>query len=209
MEGRNGHGTNGRPPSPPNANGGAGGDHGTNGRFTRGNRAGLGSRFKANNKAAAGHNCPFLRDQARIRSALFHFFRDEHMEMIVNKLVGMFVEDGNFTALDYLFQYTVGPRMAFNVSPDDADRDELERMRAQGQIDAMGNNRLPPAVALVIEKVYADLAAAEAVAQDLDDGGTGLGRRLLAALQDAGLHDLARAAKAYRDNLAAGDRHEP
>jgi hypothetical protein len=149
----------------------------------------LGSRFSKANQPARGYGCPFLRDMSRIRSALFKALTDERVEEMVAALVAM-VKDGDLSAARFLFRHCIGPGMTFNVNPDDTDLLELERLRAQGQADAMGNSRLTPEVALLIEKVYADLAAAEAVAQDLDDGGTGLGRRLLAALRDAGMADL-------------------
>jgi hypothetical protein len=164
MEERNGHTTtNGKPPSPPPSDGGPGGDHDHSGRFTRGNRSGLGSRFKANNKAAVGSGGSFLRDLARIRTTFFRCLTDERIAEVVDALVTM-VKEKNLAALEVLRKLYLGPELPYSVDPDAVDLIELERLRAQGQADAMGNSRLSPQIALAIEKVYADLAAAEAVA---------------------------------------------
>jgi hypothetical protein len=84
----------------------------------------------------------------------------------------------------------VGPEPRITIDPDAVDVLELERLRSQAQTDATGNSRLTSEAALVIERVYQTMASAATVAEDLDDGGTGLGQRLLAALRDAGMADL-------------------
>jgi hypothetical protein len=193
----------GCPPSPPSAAVGNGGDRSSRGRFQAGHKAGQATRFAKGNKAAVGHVNAFQRQLGRIRLALATALTDEDVRAIVAALVQMVVQHHSIEAVRFLFDYLVGPPLQHNTDPDTLDGDELQKLRLEGQADAMGNSRLPPSVALLIEKVYADLAAAEVVGLDLDDGGTGLGQRLLAALKDAGLADLAWAAKGYCDRMQA------
>ena len=164
-------------------------DHGTGGRFVKGNTA------------ARRRAVPFSRDLSRVRVALFRALTDERMEEVVGALVRMVVEDHDIQAAEFLFRHCIGPGLTFNVNPDDVDLLELEKLRSQGQLDALGNSRLPPGVALVIEQVYQTMAAAEKISEDLDDGGTGLGQRLLAELRQAGLPQLARLAQQYHEQL--------
>jgi hypothetical protein len=201
----NGHASSNGTPSTPSSAVGNGTAHAGPNRFKVGNTAGQATRFAKGNKAAVGHVNAFQRQLGRIRLALATALTDEDVRAIVATLVKMIVQDKCLEALRFLCDYLVGPPLAHSVDPDDLDTAELRKLRLEGQADAMGNARLPPSVALLIEKVYADLAAAEAVAQDLDDGGTGLGQRLLDALRAAGLPDLAKAARAYAAGLAEGD----
>jgi hypothetical protein len=186
--------TNGQP-FPPFTNGGNSG-RGARGRFTRGNQA------------AKGHAVPFSRHQARLRLALFASFTDEDMKAIVAKLVRMVVENGDLAAAEFLFRYCIGPGMTFNVNPDDVDVLELERLRNQAQTDALGNSRLTPQAAVVLERAYQSAATVGTLGEELSDWDSSVGPHLLAALKDAGLHELLRAAKAYSSTPSEGDRHD-
>jgi hypothetical protein len=209
MEARNGHThTNGQPPAPPPADGGRGGDHDANGRFARGNRSGVNSRFSKANQAHRGPGCPFLRHMARVRSALFRALTDERVEEIVAALVALVVRDGNLAAAEFLIRHCVGPELRFNIDPDAVGVLELERLRAQGQADSLGNARLTPDAALALEKAYQAAASAGTVGEALADPAADLGPALLAELRRAGLDELARAAQAYRDQRTDGGRHE-
>ena len=180
--------TNGQP-FPPFTNGGNSG-RGARGRFTRGNQA------------AKGHAAPFSRDQARLRLAFFQSFTNEQMRAIVAKLVRMVTENGDLAAAGFLFRYCIGPGMTFNVNPDDVDLLELERLRSQAQTDALGNSRLTPQAAVVLERAYQSAASAGTLGEELLDQDS-VGPHLLAVLKDAGLADLARAAKGYCDRMQA------
>src|SRR5262249_26734323 len=151
------------------------------------------------NQTARGHACPFLRGLVRVRAAFVHSFSDQRMDEVVAALVAMVVKDHNLAAAEFLFRHAVGPELRFNADPDTADVVELERLKAQGQTDSLGNSRLSPEAALALERTKQLAASVETVALDLGD--TDLGRRLLEELKRAGLADLAAEAKAYSDAL--------
>jgi hypothetical protein len=209
MEQRNGHATtHEQPPSSPRANGVHGVDFDARGKFAAGNKVGQATRFRAGNQAARGPGCPFLRHMARVRTALFKALTDERVEEMVVALVAMVVKDHNLAAAEFLVRHCVGPELRFNVDPDMVDVLELERLRGQGQGDGLGNSRLSPQAALALERAYQDAATVGTLAEELLDPGSDVARHLLAALKDAGLHELLRAVKAYSDSqLAEGDRH--
>ena len=184
------------------------GDRGPRGRFAAGNKAG--SRFTKGNKAAAGHANVFQRQLGRIRLALATALTDEDVRAIVAALVRMIVQDGSLRAARFLFSFVVGPPMGHCVDPDSVDSDELRKLRLEAQADALDNHRLSPQIALAVEKAEQAAAAVGTLGEGLLDRDSDMARHLAAVLKEDGLHELLRAAKAYRDDLCErmGD-HEP
>jgi len=86
---------------------------------------------------------------------------------------------------------------------DDMDRAELQKLRLEAQADSLGNSRLSPQAALALEKAYQLAASAGTLAEELLDRDSSVGPHLLAVLKDAGLADLARAAKGYCARMQA------
>jgi hypothetical protein len=195
----NGHTSNGKPPPPPIGNGGAGGDHGAGGRFTKGNASGQATRFTKGHQLSRGHANPFARDVARVRAALFHSLKDADMRSVVSALVAMVTEEHDLAAARLLLAYCVGPPLEKTVDPDRADLDELRLLQECPPADAFVEHRLPPDVALVLHKAAQALAAVAAVANELEFSGSR--PHVLDALRDANLNDLAEAARAYAERL--------
>jgi hypothetical protein len=201
MADRNGHTTNGQPASPAPASVGNGGNHDARGRFTAGHKAGLNARFKVGNKAAVGHVNAFQRELGRIRVALARALTDEDVRAIVVALVKMVVEDKSLEAVRFLCDYLVRPPLAHNTDPDSLDHSELQKLRLEGQVDALGNDNLSPPAAVAIERSQRLAASVEALGLVLlEEDSTA--PHLLAALKDAGL---ARAAQEYAEQLDGGE----
>jgi hypothetical protein len=150
----NGHASsNGQmqPPSPPLPPPVAGGDHGTNGRFKVGNKAGQATRFKVGHQAAVGCGNSFARQLGRIRLALATALTDEDVRAIVAALVRLAVEDKSIEAVRFLFDYLVGPPLAHATDPDDLDRAERAKLQLE---EAVGLAQFAAQV-----EAYADGAA--------------------------------------------------
>src|SRR5262249_2000760 len=149
-------------PFAPSTNG-ANGDRGARGRFTRGNKA-------ARGHGSPGCANPFMRDLSRVRATLVRSLTNERMDEVVAALVAMVTRDHNLAAAESPFKHCVGPRLKFNAAPDGVDITELERLRSQGQTDSLGNSRLDPRVALIIERSYQTMASVATLAEDLAGG---------------------------------------
>jgi hypothetical protein len=197
---RNGH-ANGQtqPPSPPNANGRAGGGHNRAGHFKPGNRVGEATRFKAGNRQSKGHANAFARDVARVRAALFHHLTDGSMKSVVDALVAMVTEQHDLAAAQLLLAYAVGPPLRAAVDPDRVDQDELALLQERPSPDAPVPLKLPPDVAILLHRAAGALAAVAAVANEL--GFSGSRPHVLDALRNANLDDLAAAAEEYAERL--------
>jgi hypothetical protein len=128
---------------------------------------------------------------------------DEAMHRVVNKVVAMVCDDGNLEACRLLLSYCVGPPMPRSIDPDETDINELQKLRVEAQRDALDNNRLSVPAALALEKAYQLAASAGTLGEELLDRDSSVGPPLLAALKDAGLADLARAAKGYCARMQA------
>jgi hypothetical protein len=201
----NGH-TNGQT-QPPSAAVGNGGDHSPRGRFQAGNKVGMTSRFKAGNRASVGHVNAFQRQLGRIRLALATALSDADVRAIVAALVQMVVEDHSLEAVKFLCDYLVGPPLAHNTDPDSLDNAELQKLRLEGQVDALGNDNLSPPAALALEKARRLAASAGTLGEELADQVGGLGPTLLAELRRAGLDELLRATRQYADQRS--ERADP
>jgi hypothetical protein len=176
------------------------GDRGLGGRFAKGNKSG--SRFAKGNKAAVGHVNAFQRQLGRIRLALATALTDADVRAIVAALVKMAVEDHSIEAVRFLFDYLVGPPLGRNVDPDDLDNAELQKLRLEGQVDALGNDNLSPPAAVAIERGRRLAASVEALGLVLlEEDSTA--PHLLGALRDSGLHNLVKAAKEYCARMQA------
>jgi hypothetical protein len=85
-------------------------------------------RFAKGNKFGPGN--PFARKVAGLRSALLRKIDEEHIERVADQLLAMALE-GDLAAIKIVLLYTIG-RPAEAVDPDDLDRLEFERHRANG-----------------------------------------------------------------------------
>jgi hypothetical protein len=134
--------------------------------------------------------------------ALVTGLSDQAMHRVVNKLVSMVCDDGSLEAAKFLFSFVVGPPLLHSTDPDDLDNAELQKLRLEGQRDALDNNNLSVPAALALEKAQRLAASVEVLGLELADPDSDVARHLLATLRDAGLARLAEAAKEYAGRLA-------
>jgi hypothetical protein len=119
VDSKNGHAANGRlPPLSPAVDGGnPRPDHGPDGRFTKGNRAGVGN--------------PFARRVATLRGALLAAVTEDDMHSVARKLVEQ-ARAGDVPSAKLLWEYCLG-RPAPVIDPDRLELDEWALLAAAPQ----------------------------------------------------------------------------